>query len=1193
MIAAALSVGASAWSTSPLVSAQPTSLSNEVGSTVVARPGVTNEAAQLRCAQQQEHGPVLVAGSYASLELGSADSIATCLPDAPLQNTGRGVWAAGGGSTPAVLLQAKGKGKAGKQQVDSLGPAAAAGKQVPVYYRPGELLIDVADAATALDRVLDQVRRAVHGPARCERRGQSAVLCLVLPTVNVTSVAADLQRTVLDPAHERATPNLVFNGQPLYHGGPGGSPLPAAAVPAANGTAGRRAGEGVRVAVLDTGDAQAPADTRTYVLTPDRLKSTIDGSYYTFTAPAGDQVLDRQAGHGVFVAGVVHQIAPGAQVVHVPVLDSDGVTDLATLVQAIDTLPRVDVVNLSLGGYTSDDQPPAALVDALARLHQRNLDVVVVAAAGGDGSARPFWPAALPDVVAVAGMHQDGTPLAAAVPAWVDVCAVGENVISDYLSGRGSVVLDDAGVRSFAPSASSPDRLGAIFTGSAKWSGSSFAAPQVSGAVAVAVAQLRRVGLLSSVRRVTQQLLQAQPRRGGCPLLRSRVALAHASTSKATVHTVAGFGQQAVEGSLDSVPVAPYVITAGPEGTLYFGEGGGVSRIDLRSKTVRLVAGTNAYAGGAGGVNSRQHVGDGAPAIGSPLYSGALAVTSQGDVFFADDGAHVIRRIDHMSGAITVAAGVEENDVGASGGFSGDGGDARLARFNTPTGVTVDKAGDLFIADALNNRVRRVDAVTHVVNTIAGTGVWGSSGDGGAALAADITPWGLAFDAAGDLLIADGQRIRKINMATGVIGTLVEPTDPVIAGPPVDGLPAVPWAPQDIAVGEHALYVGVAHRGIYRVDLGTGVARLLDSDLRSPTFSGGKLYAISAESYTENPSYDRIVEVDEISGHIMPLTRTGQDRSGAAEGDGGSPAKAYLNEPKEVVLDDHGNYFWSEGSRIRRANVVTGTVETYAGTGELDTSGDGGPAIKAAIGHVASMAMSPTGDLYVVDDYGSSLRRIDHRTGKIDSVLFGVYLSKLAFEDDSTLIATGSSMPTAEGAAPEYDGLIRIDTRTGKMTTLVPPGEDSPALAGVLPNRDIIYTSCHWDQVQSVQVCRIRLLPAGGGAPRILAGGGDRDLAGATGPGAGSLLMDVTALTVSPAGIVYFAERDGLWIRRLDVTSGTVSTVAGSGRPGFGGDGRSALEASFNDPNGLAVSSAGDLYVADTGNQRIRVVTMP
>lgn len=272
----------------------------------------------------------------------------------------------------------------------------------------------------------------------------------LLPGVDVLDLLADL------PSDAAVAPVHLVQAAPRFRGGPAGAPQTLdAALPAPPSTG---SGRPVTVAVLDTGIARHPWFT-------DRpWFAEVRADQFEILDADHDERLDTLAGHGTFVAGVVLQHAPGARIVVVRLLGSDGVCDEVDLITALHRLPTVDVVNLSLGCHTWDDRPPGALTAAVEAL---GADTVVVAAAGNDGESRPFWPAALPSVVAVAALTADGTAHAGFSNHgdWVDTAAIGEDVRGPFVS------LTD-------------DRAAAF----ARWSGTSFAAPAVSGAVAHALA---------------------------------------------------------------------------------------------------------------------------------------------------------------------------------------------------------------------------------------------------------------------------------------------------------------------------------------------------------------------------------------------------------------------------------------------------------------------------------------------------------------------------------------------------------------------------------------------------------------------------------------------------------------------------------------------------------------------------------
>ncbi|MEU7873030.1 S8 family serine peptidase [Dactylosporangium sp. NPDC049140] len=324
----------------------------------------------------------------------------------------------------------------------------------PVRYVGGELL--------ALDEHYDDARAAVSAQGH-----NAADLAEDEPLPGVRRIRA----RGLDPlraarrVHERAGrgglvgPNHVLLGAPHEQGGPFGRPVASrAAAIAAPGVEAP-----VRVAVLDTGVwADSPLPPSRYAVGASDYETVVDADL--------DSVLDSDVGHANFIAGVVLQGTTRAQVRIVKVLDSFGVGTELDLALRIAGLGDADVLNLSLGGYTADDQPPVLLGAALDRFLSGR-DRVVVAAAGNDGQAGlPYWPAAFAaadvpwkdQVVAVAA--HDGTavcPWSNTGP-WVSLAAPGADVVSTYINH--------------------PD----FGTGWAAWSGTSFATPHVVAAIAEA-----------------------------------------------------------------------------------------------------------------------------------------------------------------------------------------------------------------------------------------------------------------------------------------------------------------------------------------------------------------------------------------------------------------------------------------------------------------------------------------------------------------------------------------------------------------------------------------------------------------------------------------------------------------------------------------------------------------------------------
>lgn len=331
--------------------------------------------------------------------------------------------------------------------------------------------------------VLNQHADAVHGAARrwVDRREDFAEIGVARlrlragARIDVPALVDELRGGASGQRRTSVTPNHVLRGEPGMTGGPFGGPSPTAALPApspaaaADGT-GRR----VVVGVLDTG-----IDAHPWFAGTDWYGHCTAEEHEDLAGPH-DWELDSEAGHGTFIAGVILQMAAAAYLRVERVLAADGVCDELELLHSLARLTRrsatagddVDVVNLSLGCFTFDDRPSPVLADAIARLARTT---VVVAAAGNDSSDRPFWPAALKDVLAVAALakaHGADGPERASFSNygwWVDASTVGEDVASSFLT---------------------VDEQDQAFRGYATWSGTSFAAPRVAGSIAALMSDL-------------------------------------------------------------------------------------------------------------------------------------------------------------------------------------------------------------------------------------------------------------------------------------------------------------------------------------------------------------------------------------------------------------------------------------------------------------------------------------------------------------------------------------------------------------------------------------------------------------------------------------------------------------------------------------------------------------------------------
>jgi subtilisin family serine protease len=335
--------------------------------------------------------------------------------------------------------------------------------------RPAQLLAAPEDA--------DEVDKWLENWSRDDRRddAETPVRYWLDPSANQDPVDSVLEASKrLRAQGLRVGPNhvfagsagsMTFTGAPRVQGGPGSRVKPAEG-PHDAPKLGAGDGYGVHVAVLDTGIRTDNEWLASYVSIaegdPDWEELDVEG----------DHILDTEAGHGTFITGLILQVAPGARVSAMKVLNSHGIADDLEVAAGIDRLPKdVDILNLSLGGYTERDHPPLALSAKIDRLRRRG--TVIVAAAGNEGADRLFWPAALKGVVAVGAVERSGAAADFSNHGWwVDACAPGIDIRSAFV--RFTTEVAPAGTE--AP---------VTFKEWARWSGTSFAAPMVAAALAV------------------------------------------------------------------------------------------------------------------------------------------------------------------------------------------------------------------------------------------------------------------------------------------------------------------------------------------------------------------------------------------------------------------------------------------------------------------------------------------------------------------------------------------------------------------------------------------------------------------------------------------------------------------------------------------------------------------------------------
>ncbi len=430
--------------------------------------------------------------------------------------------------------------------------------------------------------------------------------------------------------------------------------------------------------------------------------------------------------------------------------------------------------------------------------------------------------------------------------------------------------------------------------------------------------------------------------------------------------------------------------------------------------------------------------GDGGLAVSARLsYPGNLVVDGGGNLYIADWGNDRIRKVN-TEGIISTIAG------NGTEGFDGDGGPATSASLNGPRGVAVDPAGNVYIADRGNSRIRKVDTVG-LISTIAGNGTSGFSGDGGLATAASFDAWSLAVDVSGNLYITDARnhRVRKVNTA-GIISTVAGDGGDIFGG---DGGPATATSvvPLDIFVDPGGnLYLADASYRVRKVN-GDGIITTIACNGTSGfTGDGGPATAASCAPYrVARDSAGNLYVADGSSRRIRKVSAAGiittvaGRGTGQSSGDGGPATLAELIQPLGVAVDPAGNvYIADEGSnRIRKVNTA-GIISTIAGNGKEGFNGDGGPATSASLNDPRGVAVDAAGNVYISDRGNNRIRKVD--TAGIISTIAGN--DKEGFSGDGGLAISASLSAPREVAVDAAGNVYISDAGNFRIRKVNPAG---------------------------------------------------------------------------------------------------------------------------------------------------------
>jgi uncharacterized protein (TIGR03437 family) len=519
------------------------------------------------------------------------------------------------------------------------------------------------------------------------------------------------------------------------------------------------------------------------------------------------------------------------------------------------------------------------------------------------------------------------------------------------------------------------------------------------------------------------------------------------------------------------------------------------------------------------------------------------ALGPDGSLYAADPGNHVILKIAR-DGIVSIVAG---NGLRR---YSGDGVPARATSLNEPRGIAVDRAGNLYIADSQNHRVRMVDT-RGIIRTVAGNGFAGDSGDNGPAASAALnTPCSVALDNAGNLFIDDrlNSRIRRVG-ADGVIRTVLR--------------------------------------------VGTG-------------FNTGAIAADPAGNILVPDALgNRILRIDSSSLASIIIAGTGVP---GFSPDGTAALSAMLNEPSGVAVDAAGVVYFTDRFNQLVRKIENGVLGTVAGNGDLGFDDAPVPAAEAKFNSPYGLAFDGQDDLVVADLNNRRLRRIARSGNTFTSVSLLAGNGQFRFFPENSP-ATLAFLTQPRRAVAAADGSLYVtDTSAGQVRRIDAAGRISSVTARLAPGA----TGCSGEMLQFDFPIGLALHPSGvlyvsdygsdvvirvnlaaGTYSRFAGTCFQRGFSGERVPALSARLNSPSGLTVDAGGNVYIADTDNHAVRRVGL-DGIISTVAGvpqSPSQGVVEENVPATMARLAGPHGVVLDTANNLYIADRYNERIRRVS--
>jgi len=583
------------------------------------------------------------------------------------------------------------------------------------------------------------------------------------------------------------------------------------------------------------------------------------------------------------------------------------------------------------------------------------------------------------------------------------------------------------------------------------------------------------------------------------------------------------------------------------------------------------------------------------PSTFSTLYSGPIPISAS-EIVVAVAIAPGYSLSGYTTGQYDISSSLSRFIYTIAGsytdGYSGDGAQATFAELNGNglQGVAVDSSGNVYMTDSEDNVLRKVTASTGIITTIAGRGVAGHTGDNGAAASAELWgPTALAVDGNGNLFIGEtGDRVvRRIDAGTGTITTFAgNPSGTGSLGGPatsfnlygITGLACDHFGNLFIAEGNDVVEVNAGTGNISEI---AGAAAGLFFYDNVYFYTGGIAVDAVGNIYTSGGDASSVVWKINSSGVVSIFAGNTTGQNG---GNGGPATSALLTEPAGVAVDGAGNVYIAEGypdSDIREVNT-NGIISTIGGIlyDPFSAGGDGSPAADAGLLYPQVIAADAAGNIYFADQYTYRIRKItapiapptSAAASPVFSLTPGTYSGAQTLTmTDATLgagiyVSLNGSAPTTAGQG--YHGPIQITGSVTVQAVAVAPG---------------YLTSAPVSATYIISAPPTALIST-------VAGNNIYGFLGFGGPATSASMENLLAVAFDGSGNLYIADYGNSVVWMVSASTGNISVVAGTGTSGNGADGGQATATELNRPSGVAIDKLGNLYISDTNNGRIRMV---